>query len=108
MTPLTGPSDLGKSTVLKAMYFAIKICNEYENEKKNWLKQIENMNHEEILSKFDIVTSRGNSNILRDELILSAIDKLTKKFVNSVYSAIFDFLNENTVIELFIYLTLKY
>lgn len=108
ITPLTGESDLGKSTILKAMYFAIKICNEYENEKKNWLNQLENMKYEEIATKFDVMSLKGTMDSELEELKSLAIDKLTKKFVNSVFSSIFDYINDNTVIELFINETLVF
>ncbi|MGL5821677.1 MAG: AAA family ATPase [Sarcina sp.] len=106
ITPLTGPSDLGKSTILKAMYFAIKICNEYEEEEKDWLKQLENMKLDDIIQKFDIPFSSEleeldevHKKVVVQEL---AIKKLVQKFVNSVYSSIFDYINKDTSIELFV------
>ncbi|MGL4875998.1 MAG: AAA family ATPase [Clostridium sp.] len=105
ITPLTGPSDLGKSTILKAMYFAIKICSEYKEEKSNWLNQLRGMTYEDILERFSL--DRTNLNIelgteYKEELIQElAIKKLTKQFVTSVYSAVFDYVNKDTCIELY-------
>ena len=106
ITPLTGPSDLGKSTILKAMYFAIKICSEYEDEEKGWLKQLENMKLEDIIQKFDISFSRDLQELdeIHKKVMIQeiAIKKLAQKFVDSVYSSVFDYINEDTSIELFV------
>lgn len=103
--PLTGPSDLGKSTILKAMYFAIKICSEYEEEEKEWLKQLEHMKLENTIQKFDIdfIENLKSLDELEKMIVVKnlAIKKLTKSFINSVYNSTFDYINDDTSIELF-------
>ncbi|MGL4874354.1 MAG: AAA family ATPase [Clostridium sp.] len=105
ITPLTGPSDLGKSTILKAMYFAIKICSEFKEEESSWLKSLRNKTYEEMLQNSDIETMNFMEKF--DEKDKAAIvetlviKELTKKFVNSVYSVVFDYVNKDTCIELY-------
>ena len=102
MTPLTGPSDLGKSTILKAMYFATKVCNEYYKEKKTWVNQLEGMTYEGISQKFDVVSYKDNKGEALEDMKNLTIDKLVAKFVSSVYSSVFDYVSYNTRIELFV------
>ncbi|MGL5416713.1 MAG: hypothetical protein ACRDAU_13690 [Clostridium sp.] len=59
------------------------------------------MTDNDILQKFGLDISKMNIEVSKKIVQELAIKKLTKQFVNSVYSAVFDYVNKDTCIELY-------